>query len=201
MIDDLISRQKAIDLAKDLCVPTKDGSIYRHRCIDPDAIRELPSAQPEPKRGKWIRNNDSDHAWKCSVCGCGYTDCRLNYCYDCGAQMERSENDDLISRQAAIAYAIFGRTRTEDEEKWIRVQEVRESLLNMPSAQPEWKWIPVSEKLPEKHRPMIVTDFGHVTLAYTNNLGEWMDYDGNRLKNVTAWMPLPESYDEGEKIG
>lgn len=45
--------------------------------------------------------------------------------------------DDLISRQAAIAYAISGRVRAEDGEKWIRVQEVRESLLNMPSAQPE----------------------------------------------------------------
>ena len=45
-MDDLISRQAAMSLAKDICVPTKDGSIYRHRCIDPDAIRELPSAQP-----------------------------------------------------------------------------------------------------------------------------------------------------------
>ena len=43
---DLISRQAAIDLAKDLCVPTKDGTVYKHRCIDPDAIKELPSAHP-----------------------------------------------------------------------------------------------------------------------------------------------------------
>lgn len=47
---------------------------------------------------------------------------------------------DLIDRQAAIAYAISGRIRTlptsEDGENWIRVEEVRESLLNMPSAQP-----------------------------------------------------------------
>lgn len=45
---DLINRKEALDLAKDICVPTKDGSIFRHRCIDPDEIRELPSAQPEP---------------------------------------------------------------------------------------------------------------------------------------------------------
>ena len=49
-MDDLISRQAAINLAKDICVTTKDGSIYRHRCIDPDEIRELPSAHQEPIR-------------------------------------------------------------------------------------------------------------------------------------------------------
>ena len=47
MKDRSISLNAAIDLAKDICVPVKDGSMYRHRCIDPDAIRELPSAQPE----------------------------------------------------------------------------------------------------------------------------------------------------------
>ena len=49
-----------------------------------------------------------------------------------------------ISREAAIAYAISGRVRIEDGEKWIRVSEVRESLSNMPSAEPErktGKWI------------------------------------------------------------
>lgn len=43
--------------------------------------------------------------------------------------------DDLISRQAAIAHAISGRTRELEGEKWIRVSEVRESLQTMPSAQ------------------------------------------------------------------
>ena len=55
-MDDLISRQAALSLAKDLCVPTADGIVYKHRCIDPDEIRELPSAQPDvPDRkvGEW----------------------------------------------------------------------------------------------------------------------------------------------------
>ena len=53
---------------------------------------------------------------------------------------------DCISRQAAIASAISGRIRTlptsEDGENWIRVSEVRESLLNMSSAQQD-----IAEKL------------------------------------------------------
>lgn len=41
-MSDLIDRQKAIALAKDIIVPIKDGTVYKHRCIDPDAIKELP---------------------------------------------------------------------------------------------------------------------------------------------------------------
>ena len=56
---------------------------------------------------------------------------------------------DLISRQAAIASAISGRIRTlptsEDGENWIRTAEVRQSLLDVPSAEVEpvkrGKWI------------------------------------------------------------
>lgn len=48
---------------------------------------------------------------------------------------------DLIDRHAAIAYAISGRVRTlttseDGEENWIRTEEVRQSLLTMPSAEP-----------------------------------------------------------------
>lgn len=46
-------------------------------------------------------------------------------------------SDDLISRQAAIAYAISGLTREIDGENWIRVSEVRESIKALSSPQPE----------------------------------------------------------------
>ena len=85
--------------------------------------------------------------------------------------------------------------KSEHSELWHYEQALCEIREILESAQ---QWIPVSSgKLPEKHNSVIVTDFGHVTLAYTNNLGEWMDYDGNRLKNVTAWMPLPMPYKGG----
>ena len=44
--------------------------------------------------------------------------------------------NDIISRQTAIASAISGRIRTiqtrEGDEDWIRVKEVRESLIGLP---------------------------------------------------------------------
>ena len=64
--------------------------------------------------------------------------------------------NDLISRQQAIAYAISGRTREFEGEKWIRVSEVRESLKTLPSAQPEQRWIPCSERLPEVYKDVLL---------------------------------------------
>lgn len=50
--ENCISRQAALDAAKDLIVPLNDGTIYTHRCIDPQCIRELPPAQPVNKNRK-----------------------------------------------------------------------------------------------------------------------------------------------------
>ena len=104
MKDDLISRQAAIALAKDICIPTKDGTIYRHRCIDPGDIAELPSAEPERKKGKWIDGmsyHDFDESeWekvKCSVCEnlvtkqIFYHDNKYHYCPYCGADMRGTD--------------------------------------------------------------------------------------------------------------
>ena len=58
------------------------------------------------------------------------------------------------------------------------------------------RWILCSECKPRQQQPVIVTDEGDVLTAYINSLNEWMDFHGNRLKGVSAWMPLPEPYRE-----
>lgn len=55
---DMISRQAALALAKDICVHIKDGTVYRHRCIDPQQIMDLPSAQPEIIMCKDCKNSE-----------------------------------------------------------------------------------------------------------------------------------------------
>ncbi len=56
-------------------------------------IKELPSAQPERKRGKWIDNRDV--SWMCSECGKWLDvlqgDVKMNFCPNCGADMRESE--------------------------------------------------------------------------------------------------------------
>ena len=60
-------------------------------------------------------------------------------------------------------------------------------------------WIPVSERLPERCNYYIVTDFGAVEEAYYNSDGRWFSKDGDKLKDVTAWMPLPEPWKEAKE--
>ena len=60
----------------------------------------------------------------------------------------------------------------------------------------EHRWIPVSERLPERKSFDLVTDFGEVEEAYYDSDGNWWQVWGDKLKNVTAWMPLPEPYRE-----
>lgn len=94
MNDDFISRQAAIELAKDIVFPYEDGSEYRHRCIDPMQIYELPAVDArENIKGEW-RTTYLDHVVMgerpkilyCSVCNqcIAYP---TNYCPNCGAEM------------------------------------------------------------------------------------------------------------------
>lgn len=60
------------------------------------------------------------------------------------------------------------------------------------------RWIPVSSgELPKKNTHVLVTDWGFVQEAYRSDDRRWYDLDGNKLKGVTAWMPLPSPYKEG----
>ena len=53
-------------------------------------------------------------------------------------------------------------------------------------------WIPVTERLPKKQTKVLVVDFGEVDTAYINSEGRWMDFYGDKLKDVTAWRLLPK---------
>ena len=40
---------------------------------------------------------------------------------------------DVIERNSAIAYAISGKVREIDGERWIRIRDVRDGLMAVPS--------------------------------------------------------------------
>lgn len=62
-------------------------------------LRELPSAEPQRIRGRWIRNGSWSegagmgesygHYWKCDQCGYiergDWEECGCNYCSNCGS--------------------------------------------------------------------------------------------------------------------
>jgi len=105
----------------------------------------------------------------------------------------------LINLQDALdAFGLSEKTRKYGGDHsgydTIMLYEIQDILEGLPSAEPEQRWIPVTERLPEATVSVIVTSTnGYV---YTSRIvsGEW-EYGGN----VTAWMPLPEPYAERRK--
>ena len=70
---------------------------------------------------------------------------------------------------------------------------------------PEQRWIPVTERLPEHEKYVLVTDSdGDVEIASMEFIWEgdnegyaWWLHDIGHIE-VTAWMPLPSPYKEKE---
>ena len=93
-------------------------------------------------------------------------------------------------------------------------------LKKLPSAQPEQRWIPCSERLPETHKagnsvsgifmkskPVLVYGVPEYESEYSFNVVIYCDdlngntywsteMDAVTINEVTAWMPLPEPYKE-----
>ena len=105
-MNDLISRQDAIDsLAKFVPHAICDESTESYTNGLTDAyylILQLPSVQPERKKGKWIRHDEIKNVYggiciECSECGEKYVVQHIldeKYCRNCGAKMEVGENAD-----------------------------------------------------------------------------------------------------------
>lgn len=97
--------------------------------------------------------------------------------------------DDLISRQDAI----------ETVRKAKNLYQAHRMVAQLPSAQPERRWIPCSERLPEDCNDVLVTDGTDCAVAYWRTdaqawddwLHGWCDLYG---LEVVAWMPLPAPY-------
>ena len=111
---------------------------------------------------------------------------------------------DMISRSAAIegldGHYVERATLNDWQEGWNAALDwVRENYLEeLPSAQPEQRWIPVTERLPEKGQKCLVSDRGRITIDVFLGRGgvyNWQFY----LRDYEAWMPLPEPYTEEKK--
>lgn len=121
--------------------------------------------------------------------------------------------EDAISRQDAIdildAYQVMIENGEENPYAWARLR-----MSELPSAQLELRWIPVTEKLPEDEYVLISkkpTKLSGskwcVTVAIRmadprSGKIQWRDSGFGIIQDdeVLAWMPLPEPYrEEGEE--
>ena len=103
-------------------------------------------------------------------------------CINCPFMVSRDNDDCILQSEAAN-----GRFETWDDMK---------AECPLAETQPESKWIPVTERLPEKPNMYTVTDSKGdvVRFVYTATKSS-REYWKRCAK---AWMPLPDPYQEGE---
>lgn len=114
---------------------------------------------------------------------------------------------DIISRQdvldilrnLAFDYTFqCGEYYGEDERQStiINAEKAIDVIESLPSAEPERKWIPVAESLPEDGERVLITHKGGVSFGWYN--GSYWERGAptnhRPLQTVIAWMPLPECY-------
>ena len=88
--DDTISRQLAIEAIK--------RAIWDKQTAKDaiDAVCNIPSVQPEQKKGRWIYSTNSESVceeWTCSLCG-AFSFGKTNFCHNCGAMMVEGKDDE-----------------------------------------------------------------------------------------------------------
>ena len=105
--DDVIYRQEAIDVVEKHSCNTQ--RIY-------EAIKTLPSAQPQRKKGEWIEKSTNGEMFSsCSICGYIEWDAPRNFCPNCGADMRNASEIARDIIHEAIDHTVWSDTVNVEE--------------------------------------------------------------------------------------
>lgn len=116
---------------------------------------------------------------------------------------EYMSNEEVIEVLKGIVFNSFDRTTRKERQALDLAIKVLEEK--------QGKWIPVSERLPDKNMPCLVSvgKLNLIQMAIYSDLMETIDhkifyqgdYGKNNFQNITeyvnAWQPLPEPYKNG----
>ena len=124
---------------------------------------------------------------------------------------------DLIDRQAAIDLFPDDDLEYDTKGGYVAPHLARRMICQLPSAQPEQRWISCSERMPEEHEWIGTKTFGttisdEVYVTFESPKGErftkHLSFQNGKVSSFTqreidvfykgavpiAWMPLPASY-------
>lgn len=82
--------------------------------------------------------------------------------------------------------------------------ECADMVEDAPTIEPEQRWIPCSERVPEEDEQVLVYLYDSPYIAWIDSNGEWntedftLDKEEDREDKPIAWMPMPTPYREGE---
>ena len=101
----------------------------------------------------------------------------------------------LIDADAFIAKCGHWYTEEGDAETGY-IGELKYLIEKQPTIQPEPHWIPVTERLPDNSRNVLITHKGGVSMGWYNGLyfEKGVSTHHRKIKTVTAWRELPEPY-------
>ena len=110
---------------------------------------------------------------------------------------------DCISRQAVVKFFNDWISCLDENCHHQSVADmiiIKNDFKNLPSAQPEQRWIPCSVRLPEDDTEVLVYLFENNKSPYIAWVsdGRWYteDFEVEREDEPVEWMPLPEPYNQ-----
>lgn len=93
-------------------------------------------------------------------------------------------------------------------EEYCDIADLIDIIERQPTIEPEQRWIPVTERLPDMRQIVLITNGkGNVRcgqyrgIDFVINGRQRWQWKGNTSEQVVAWQPLPEPYKEGEEDG
>ena len=184
--------------------PFGNGNYEYVEVVYKDDIDDAPTIEPE-RKGEWVK--DAYGTVVCSECKGIRRDNRIshiNWCNSCGCRMIGGK--EFIN--------LFGISDRDIYAKETIEEALCDGTLEI-TAEPEQRWIPVSERLPEEDTDVLVSVYfmglqkkhgvnEYLKPSYYVDIarcydGEWSSYSDefkvawDRHK-VIAWQPLPEAY-------
>ena len=118
--------------------------------------------------------------------------------------LEQQPCEDTISRQAAIDALTALEEPAPTARHLSAIYDCEDAITALSSAQPEQRWIPVSETVDVPEHEVLACDkYGTELIGFICKDDEqWMcESDECIMCDVVAWMPLPEPYKGGEQDG